>query len=77
MGVSTDHLPHQETILCIYYTHLPKYIHFCKAGRKEGELKKGWGNKIKKGGGIKKRGGIKKGRGDKNRNVNPLLPCLS
>ena len=42
----TDHLPHihfQKTILCIYYAHLPKCIHFCKAGRKERELKKeGW-----------------------------------
>ena len=45
-GGSTDHLPHidfQKTILCIYYAHLPKYIHFCKAGRKEGGKKKGGG----------------------------------
>ena len=36
-GWSTDHLPHihfQKTILWIHYIHLPKYIHFCKAGRK-------------------------------------------
>ena len=42
-GGSTDHLPHinfRKTILYIYYTHLPKYIHFCKAGRKEGGIKK-------------------------------------
>ena len=41
-GGSTDHIHFQKTILCIYYTHLSQYIHFCKAGRDSASLYDKW-----------------------------------